>query len=90
MSGGRYISFLIVHEEGGKTVSFRLHRNLLRLIIGFAAIILLILIAGAIFYGHLVKEAVKVGQLREENKALLQQNAEVFRLKEEIERREKE
>ncbi|MCP4726954.1 MAG: M23 family metallopeptidase [bacterium] len=89
MSNGKYISFLIVPEEGGKTVNFRIHRFTLRIGLVVVGLLFIALIVAAIFYGRLVKQASDVVRLRSENAMLLEQNAEVIKFKKELQKNRK-
>ncbi|MBD3170566.1 MAG: peptidoglycan DD-metalloendopeptidase family protein [candidate division Zixibacteria bacterium] len=86
MDDSKYISFLIVPGEGGRTVSFRMHRLTLRVLMIIAAVLIFAGIAGAYFYGTLIKEAATAKQLRHENEMLLAQHAEVLKLRRELEK----
>ena len=86
MSSGNYVSFLIVPEEGGKTVNFRIHRVVLRIILSFLALIIIVLIVAGVFYSSLVREAAQASRLRVENQMLLEQSAEIVKLKRELDK----
>jgi murein DD-endopeptidase MepM/ murein hydrolase activator NlpD len=86
MSGGKYLSLLIVPDEGGKTLNFRIHRNLMRFFLTVILLVILAILAGGVYYGKLLRDSAEAVRLRAENKILLSQQSEITRLKRELER----
>ncbi|PJA30142.1 MAG: hypothetical protein CO189_00615 [candidate division Zixibacteria bacterium CG_4_9_14_3_um_filter_46_8] len=86
MNAGKYISFIIVPDEGDKTFNFRVSKLALWIFLTVSVISILIIMVAAIFYGRLIISAIEVKSLRTDNQALLQQHREFLALKDELER----
>ncbi len=85
----RHISLIIVPEEGGKTINFRIPLIIARISLIIMVVFIVLMIIAVIFYGKLVREAQEVQRLRSENNTLLEQHRDYIKLKAELDKNRK-